>query len=150
MARMTKQEKEQWDSLYEYVRSNVLGYDYNQSLSRDVVLRLKGLLTNKYMENRNTKDTAHYSYLVVLNTFKFCNMDIQRGLKTISFKDERHKINYIMKIVESNLNTVYNRMQNATKAKDRTEKIDMATGTSTGAVYKKKTEETSNRLNNLW
>lgn len=148
--RMTKQEKEEWNNLYEYVRSNVLGYDSNQSLSRHTVLRLKGLTTNKFMENSNIKDGANYSYGVILNTFKFCNADIQRGLATITFNDERHKLNYIIKIVESNINTVYNRMKNATKSKQKTESMNVVNITHKGADYKKRTEKTSSRLKDLW
>lgn len=45
--RMTKQEKQDWDALYDFVKEKVLIYDKNQSLSRTMVLRLKGLLSNK-------------------------------------------------------------------------------------------------------
>ena len=45
---MTQQDNIEWDALYQYVRHNVLGYDDNQSLSRSMVLRLKGLLNNKF------------------------------------------------------------------------------------------------------
>ena len=36
---MSKQEKADWDELYEYVRTEVMGYDQNQSLSSEMVLR---------------------------------------------------------------------------------------------------------------
>ena len=49
--RMSTKDKADWDKLYEYVRHNVMGYDENQSLSKNMVLRLKGLLTNKFMAN---------------------------------------------------------------------------------------------------
>ena len=111
--RMSQQEIEDWEKLYDYVRYNVLGYDDNQSLSRTMVLRLKGLLNNKFMANNNIDDTANYSYEVVLNTFKFCTMDIQKALRTVTFENEDHRFNYILKIVEPNLNTVYMRMKNS-------------------------------------
>ena len=53
---MSQQDKEDWENLYEYVRHNVLGYDENQSLSRPMVYRLKGLLNNKFMANNNIED----------------------------------------------------------------------------------------------
>ena len=58
MARQTKkpmseQDKVEWDNLYQYVRFNILGYDKNQSLSKKMVLRLRGLSFNKYMDNNN-------------------------------------------------------------------------------------------------
>lgn len=148
--RMTKQEKVEWEKLYEYVRHNVLGYDSNQSLSRSMVLRLKGLCTNKFMENKNQANTANYSYTVILNTFKFCNADIQKGLRTHSFSDENHKFNYILKIVESNINNVYVRMQNSAKAKEKTQSTDIPSVDYSGASYKTKTKETPTKLKNLW
>lgn len=149
MAKMTKKEKEEWDALYTYVK-NILGYDENQSLSRNIVLRLKGLTVNKFMENKNQKDTAHYSYSVILNTFKFCCMDIQRGLATNSFRDENHRFNYIVKIVESNINTVYNRMKNSERAKEVTQSVNIDSVSYEGAEYQIKTQKTNDRLKDLW
>ena len=42
--KMTEKEKQDWESLYVYVKSNIMGYDDNQALSSTMVLRLKGLL----------------------------------------------------------------------------------------------------------
>lgn len=147
---MSPQDKIDWENLYEYVRRNVMGYDETQSLSRSMVLRLKGLLNNKFMANNNIADTSDYSYQTVLNTFKFCMPDIQRGLRSNSFKDETHRFNYILKIVENNLNTVYMRMKNAEKSKQKTETMSMETATHTGAEYQQKTSKTSERLSDLW
>ena len=102
------------------------------------------------MENLNIEDTANYSYQVVLNTLKFCIPDIQRALRNNSFNDENHKFNYVIKIIEANLNTVYMRMKNAEKAKEKTETIEMNVVTHSGAEYQTKTKETSKRLNDLW
>ena len=147
---MSQQDKIDWENLYEYVRHTVLNYDENQSLSRSMVLRLKGLLSNKYMANNNIADTSNYSYQTVLNTFKFCMPDIQRGLRSSYFVDENHKFNYILKIVESNLNTVYMRMKQSEKSKEKTETMSMDTVTYSGADYQTKTYKTSEKLNDLW
>lgn len=147
---MSIQDKKDWDVLYEYVRKNVMGYDETQSLSRSMVLRLKGLLNNKFMANNNIADTSDYSYQTVLTTFKFCMHDIQRGLKSNSFKDEIHRFNYILKIVESNLNTVYMRIKNAEKSKQKTETVSMETATHTGAEYQQRTGKTPKKLSDLW
>lgn len=123
---MSVQDKEDWKSLYDYVRYNILGYDENQSLSRNMVLRLKGLCSNKFMENKSISTTANYSYKVVLNTFKYCIVDIKRGLKANHFNDENHKFNYILRIVESKLNTVYICMKNAEKTQKEIEQSDIS------------------------
>ena len=147
---MSQQDLDEWDALYEYVRHNVLGYDDNQSLSRNMVLRLKGLSSNKFMANNHTDDTANYSYQTVLNTFKFCMPEIQKGLRSNSFRDETHKFNYILKIVENNLNTVYIRMKNIEQNKQKTETMNMDTATHIGAEYQLKAQKTSKKLDDLW
>lgn len=146
---LSEQERKDWDDLYTYVKKNVMGYDENQALSKTMVLRLKGLLTNKFIANNNIKDTANYSYNVVLNTFKFCMPDIQRGLNKNSFKDEMHKFLYVTKIVENNLNNVYMRMKNAKKAKQELNIIDKSNIDYKGAEYKPKAKM-DDKFSDLW
>jgi hypothetical protein len=102
------------------------------------------------MANNNIEDTANYTYKLVLNTFKYCMPDIQRGLRSNSFKDENHKFNYIIKIVESNLNTIYIRMKTSEKNKQKTESMNMSSVTHSGANYQTKASKTSKKLDDLW
>ena len=147
---MSKEESQAWEKLYMYVK-NIMGYDENQALSSTMVLRLKGLLTNKFMENNNIKSTANYSYEVILNTFKFCSPEITKALRTNRFTDEQHKFNYTLKIVEKNINTVYMKMKNAQKAKEEARNTTINMSAHVGAEYQRKTEETNNKLlNDLW
>lgn len=150
--RMTEQEKEEWNELYEFVKKKVLMYSDDMALSKTMVLRLKGLLTNKFIENKNIDDKANYTYKTILNTFKFCIMDIEKGLQTHSFKDESHKFNYILKIVESNINTVFLRMQKAEKAEEEIAQIDTSNAMHTGAAYQRKSKDLPKNsiLNDLW
>ena len=151
MAKMTQQEIKEFDELYEYVHTKIMGYDKNQSLSNMMVLRLKGLSTNKFIENKNIRSSAHYSYSVILNTFKYCSNNIQKNVFGKHFIDENHKFNYILKIVESNLNTVYVKMKNAEQSKEKSEILDFGVMTHTGASYQRKTKDTINhRLDDLW
>ena len=145
---MTEKEKQDWESLYYYVK-NIMGYDENQALSSTMVLRLKGLLTNKFIENNNITSTANYSYETILNTFKFCSQDIQRALRTCVFKDETHRFNYVLKIVEKNINTVYVRMRNAQKAKEEAKNTTIEAPTHTGAEFKPR-EKKKDKFTDLW
>ena len=148
---MSAKEKKDWENLYNYVKFNVMGYDENQALPTTMVLRLKGLLTNKFIENNNIEATANYSYDVILATFKYCSLDIQRALRTNSFKDEMHRFNYILKIVEKNINTVYMKMKNVQRAKEEAKNTTVEVVNHTGADYQRKTKETNNKLlNDLW
>ena len=146
---MTEEEKNAWDELYTYVRKNIMGYDENQALSSAMVLRLKGLLTNKFMENNNIKSTANYSYETILNTFKYSSLDIQRALRTNNFKDEQHKFNYLLKIVERNINTVYMKMKNTEKAKEEAKNTTIEVPTHTGAEFKPR-EKKKDKFADLW
>ena len=148
--KMTEKEKQDWEALYFYVKK-VLGYDENQSLSSTMVLRLKGLLTNKFIENNNIESTANYSYEVILNTFKFCSPTINKALRTNSWSNEMHRFNYVLKIVESNINNVYLRMKNVQKTKEEAENTTVDAANHIGADYQRKTKEVNNKLlNDLW
>ena len=148
--KMSEKDKQDWEALYYYVK-NLLGYDENQALSSTMVLRLKGLLTNKFIENNNISSTANYSYETILTTFKFCSSDIQKALRTNRFADEQHKFNYILKIVEKSINTVYMKMKNVEKAKEEARNTTVEMPTHIGAEYQRKTKEVNNKLlNDLW
>lgn len=148
--KMTEKEKQDWDSLYFYVK-NLLGYDENQALSSTMVLRLKGLLTNKFIENNSIESTANYSYEVILNTFKYCSPTINKALKTNSWSNEMHRFNYVLKIVENNINNVYLRMKNLEKTKEEAKNTTVETANHIGADYQRKTKEVNNKLlNDLW
>lgn len=146
--KMSEKEKQDWEALYYYVK-DLLGYDENQALSSTMVLRLKGLSTNKFIENKSIENTANYSYEVILNTFKYCSVDIQKVLRTNNFKDEQHKFNYILKIVEKNINNIYLRMRNIDKAKEDAKNATVEMPTHIGAEFKPK-EKKENKFSNLW
>lgn len=146
--KMSEKEKQDWETLYFYVK-NLLGYDENQALSSTMVLRLKGLLTNKFIENNSIESTANYSYETILNTFKFCSPDIQKALRTNIFKDEMHRFNYILKVVEKNINNVYIRMRNVEKAKEEAKSAIIEMPTHTSAEFKPR-EKKADKFSNLW
>lgn len=153
--RRTKEETECLNEIYRYVQEDVLHYDGNvQKLGKREALRIQGLRHGKFIANNNTEDMSDYPFDVILNTFKFCQPAIQKALATTNFKDESHKFNYIMKIVESKLNDVYLRMKSAEKAKSKMDRIAIEIPVDTGADYQKKTDEksptVSKRLKDLW
>ena len=147
--KMTEKDIQDWDTLYFYVKDNIMKYDENQALPSSMVLRLKGLLVNKFMENNNIRDGANYSYEVILNTFKYCSPSIMRALRNNSFRDENHKFNYILKIVESNINDVYLRMQNIEKAKEEAKNSTVEVPIHQGAEFKPK-EKKNDKFSDLW
>lgn len=146
--KMTEEEKKSWEALYFYVK-NLLGYDENQALSSTMVLRLKGLLTNKFIENNAIESTANYSYEVILNTFKYSSLDIQKALRINNFKDEMHRFNYLLKIVEKNINTVYVKMKGVQKSEEKIEEIDTTIANYTGVKYESRKNK-EDKFSDLW
>ena len=62
-----------------------------------------------------------------------------------------HRFNFVLKIVEQNINDVYLRMKNVEKAKEEAKNISVETVKYAGAEYQRKTTETKNKLlNDLW
>ena len=147
---MSEEEKNSWLGIYRYVENHVLKYDADQTLSKNMVLRIQGLQNGKYIASNNIENKANYSREVILNTFKFCNPDIQKKLMSMSFNDEDHKFNYILRIVEGKLNTVYMRMKNAKKVEEKIEKADITEAANYVNMFKPKKQKVNHRLDTLW
>jgi hypothetical protein len=130
MAKMTDKDKQEFDKLYQYVKK-ILGYGDDMALPKFMVMRLKGLSEGKFYANHKTKSMAHYDYNTIYLTFIYCKDKIQKALQTKSFTSEQNKINYIMAIVENNINDVVIRLKNAKKSKmvaqKQIEKIEIDT-----------------------
>lgn len=138
-----------FDRLYNYVK-DLLGYDKNQSLPKSFVLRLKGLSTGKFIENKKIKDKANYSYEVILATFKYKKKAILKAFQTKNFKNENNKFNYMLAIIQNSLNDVYIRINENKKSSIALEHIELNSDFNQD-LYKRKTEEKDNKkLKELW
>lgn len=149
---MTEQEKKQWDSLYQYVKKEIMGYSDEQKLPKHFVLRLKGLSEGKFVANNKIQPLAHYGFDIILYTFKICKPNILYALQTKEFKNETNKINYICAIVERNINDVYIKVKTAQETKVKTENVDISILTNDAATYKTKTTEKNmtEKFSDLW
>lgn len=148
---MSKAEIEEWDKLYQYIKKNILKYDSSQNLPRTLVLRLKGLAYGKYIENKNIADQAQYSYKIVLYTFIMCKPKIDYILRTKNFDNEKHKFDYICKIIENNLNEVYTKYKKAQQAQISIQNSDTNVLDHSSATYQKNTKSNINpKLKDLW
>ena len=140
--KMSEEEKKDWTELYSYVKE-LMEYDDKTSLSRTEVLKLKGLTRGQFIANNNQQELAEYSFYEILVTFKICKFDIIRGFRSNSFKTNSHKFNYMIKIVESNLSTVRERLKQREQAEQKIENIEV--NMIEGATYKRKTKEVRNK-----
>lgn len=152
MAKMTLQEKLDFDELYQYVRSEVMGYDENQSLSNQMVLRLKGLSSGKIYENKREKRKASYSYKIILLTFKFCMPQIKKALIKKTFDSEMQKFNYILAIINNNINTVYSRTKQKKESDNKVKQMDFSKYENYNQwnYYEREKQKDNHRLKNLW
>lgn len=152
MNKMSKEEKKQWNDLYQYVRKEILLYDENKAIPQNIILRLKGLQQGKLMANNNIDNNANYPFEIILLTFKLYKQTIMSAMQGKDFKDEMTKFIYISRIIENNINDVYDRIKNAKELKEKTEKIDTANVYNEGAEYKRKTQENkvTNKFKDMW
>lgn len=154
---MTKeQEKQEFDKLYSYVKTEILNYPNDMALPKHLVMRLKGLRNGQFIANKNHKTKADYPYSTILLTFKFCKQDIINAISKKEFKNETNKINYILAIVENKINDVVIKLKTKEKAEKKIDKLEMTDYTP--KVCKKITtqkDEIDNNsfkslTNNLW
>lgn len=145
-----KIENEEWVELYEYVKNDILKYEKHMKLPTWFILRLKGLRNGKFVANKNTKPLGDYTFKIILMTFKINKFEIIRAISNNSkFKDERHRINYLMAIVESRINDTYMRLNKLKKSEENGENVKINISEDK-AEYKKKTKEVkNNRLKGL-
>ena len=151
MSKMSKQEKNDFDELYQYVKKEVFEYD-EQNLPRYMVLRLKGLHEGKFIANKNIKPMAHYEYKHILYTFKINKAKIKQIIKSDKFNNEKHKFNTIMMIIEGEINNVVNRLKQAKKSEEKIKNIDLENVNYEGAEYKNKSKnkKVNDELKKLW
>ena len=147
---MAKQQKQDWNNLYEYVKTEILHYDKEQALSKMTVLKLKGLSDGQCIANSKAGKKADYSFEIILYTFKICKSKIEYALQTKTFENEEKKISYIMAIVSNNINDVYNRITNAKKSQVKTENVNLNTQTHESAEFTEKEHKENKRLKDLW
>ena len=144
--KMSKEEKEQWNKLYSYIHDVIMGYDEKTALDRYFVLRLKGLKEGKFIANNKTKLYGEYTFQEILATFMYCKSEIVKGLTFNDFKDNQHKINYIMFLVELQLNMIRERIRNKAKEEKQIEQVEIAEQSKIKYVNKKDKKKKPNKL----
>ena len=142
--KMSEEEKKDWNELCEYFKKEILGYGDDMKFPKFLALRLKGLQTGNFIVNKNNKLQGNYTFQEILLTCKYSKLDIMIGFRSNSFVDEKHKINYAMSIIESNLNTIKERLKSRERQEERIASIEINTGEEI-AEYKKKSKEVKNK-----
>jgi len=142
----------EWIELCEYVKKEILRYDDNMKFPSYLALKLQGLKTGKHIANNKTKNQAKYDDYTLLCTFKICKskiLDYLRNNET-NIKDEKHKINLIIKFAEQEINDVYIRLQQNKKKEENIHNIDFDNQFNESAKYVKKGKDVKERLKEIW
>ena len=142
--KMSEEEKRDWNELCVYVKKEILKYGDDTKFPRFLALRLKGLANGQYIVNNNQKLQGKYTFYEIKITFMYCKQNILYGFSKNVFEDENHKISYMMKIVESSLNTIRERLRSKQRQEERIASIEVNTGEEI-AEYKKKSKEVKNK-----
>ena len=149
--KQTQYEKIAWDSLFRYVKYNILHYDKDQLLEPKIIQKLKELQNGRILGNNKQVALCRYSFDDILLTFKFCYFDIQKYTQSKRFENNVKKFNYICAIVRDNINTVIERKKIKQEANERLLKSnDFGYINTNKAEYVKKTEECLPELESLW
>ena len=148
--KMSEDEIKDFNALCDYIKYKVLEYDESMKFPKFLALRIKGIQEGTFIPRGNRKIQANYTYSDILLTFRVHRFGILGELRDKSkFTDEKHRINYMMKIIESKLNDVVEMRKSKDKANAKAENIKVESIEL--GEYKKKTKITkNNRLKDLW
>lgn len=150
---MSKSEKYiDWCNLYEYVKHEILGYTDNIKLPKYMILRLKGFCDGQYIKNNKHNENAKYDYKTILITFKFCRQEIMNMLEKnkTTYKNEQHKFNAIMCIIDREINNVVIRLNSVKKSEEKTLNMKLENQVHETAEYKSKSKEIKKGMEDLW
>lgn len=152
MINTNKNKSQDWNELCDYVKKEILEYDDNMKFPSYLALRLQGLKRGQFIANNNAKTQAKYDDRTLLIAFKVCKNRIITYIhqNENKIKDEKHKINLIVKMVEPEINDVYLRIQENERVKARVENTSFDNQSYVGANYKTRTKEVNEKMKNLF
>ncbi len=147
----------EWLELCEYVAKHILGYtEGKEKFPKHIILRLRGLREGKFKGNNKMPKYADYSFKMILYTFKAKKLDILSACGRIDFKDEVHRFNVIMRIVEDNINDIIRRFKKIDETNekfDNLEIIDLQLPDSEpkeSIIQEPKQNKMAEKFKNLW
>lgn len=110
-----------FNELYIYIQEDLLDYNKNQKLPKLLVTRLQDLRNGTIMQKgigRICKSKEGYPYNIILDTFLSNSESIRWAFTNKDFKSEKNKINYMMAIIDSNINDTYIKFKTNIKISD--------------------------------
>lgn len=111
------------NTLYEYIRVEIMGYTKEKQLTPSMMTKLLSLRNGSLVRRGIVMDNNGYDYGLILTTFKAKKIEIERAIFGKTFEDDNHKFNYVMVIVANNINDVAKRLENANKQKNKEKEL---------------------------
>ncbi|MDU4051218.1 MAG: hypothetical protein E7H33_09900 [Clostridium perfringens] len=151
MRKYSDEKQYKWLELCEYVKKEILEYDEDMKFPRSLALRLKGLSKGQFIANTNIRPLASYEFEDILLTFKMYKLDILIAIRDKSkFKDENHRINYVMVIIENKLNEVVIKRKKVEKEKSRAESVEIQNNDVKANYIRKTKLKKNDKFKDLW
>lgn len=123
--KLSSRKNEDWLKLCHYVKLEILGYDDNMKFPKFLALRLQGLSKGQFIANKKQSTNANYSFEIIPKTFKKLKIKILTLISNKTFRNEFSKINYIMAIVENEINDIVLATKKEDKVSTINPKIDL-------------------------
>jgi len=148
---MSEEEKEDWNDLYDYVRYEILDYKEGMQLSSYIRGKLQGLRTGDFTVKKGDiiNECKGYPYNIVLMTFKIMKLSISTSVKNKTFNNDNHKFNYILKIIQNNINDIYKRYEEKQEGKRNLKNIKIDVPIENETEYKNRSNLKENKVANL-
>lgn len=108
-----------WDKLYRYVQVEILQLG-EKPLSKHTIMRLQSFRKGKYI-NKKKNESRVYTYDEIYYTFVFTKTLIMDALRKIDFKNDSHRIDYIMVIISNHINDISDRINRKVRANEMLE-----------------------------
>ena len=123
MAKLSEEEIKYRNELSEYLRKDIFGYEQrNYATPNYLWVRINGFITGKAFGNKElTDENKYYTYKDILCTFKYCKPEIMKLFNRMTFKDEHHRINTVMRIIDANLVVVKDMIRKAEEQQSQIE-----------------------------
>ena len=104
-------EKQKFNEVDVYIAAEILGYEIGQ-------------ITPPFLKKRVKKLAESYDYEVIKLCFETLKNDLHYYLNNRDFHDEQHKVNYIMVVIENNINDVYKKWKREKTTQMKQKKMD--------------------------
>lgn len=116
-------ETKEWNNLYKFVRTDILGYKSNMSLSKHQIFSLKNLREGKIIKKGDIQKYNGYSFKEIHLAFEYKKNDILKYIQNKKFQNENKKFDYIIAIIRNSINDILIAKEEKKKNEDQMKKI---------------------------